>query len=95
MSATTARAQGGDRPITAHTRSIGHLDIVYDDLPIFKVWHLEHRPAVVIGMDVLGTVDALILDYRRAHVYIMPYHPPGVEVTQTDSLGSLIGGGGP
>ena len=75
--------------------AIGHLNIVYGDLPIFRVWHLEHRPAVVIGMDVLGTVDALILDYRRAHVYVMPYHPPGVEVTQTDSLGSLIGGGGP
>ena len=75
--------------------AIGHLNIVYGNLPIFKVWHLEHQPAVVIGMDVLGTVDALILDYRRAHVYIMPYHRSGVEVMQTDALGSMIDGGGP
>ena len=74
---------------------IRHLNIVYDDLPIFKVWHLEYRPALVIGMDVLGTVDALILDYHRSHVYLMPRRPAGVEVIQADPFSLLHGGGGP
>ncbi len=74
--------------------AIGDLDIVYGNIPIFKVWHLEDRPAVVIGMDVLGTVDGLILDYRRPHVYILPHRPSGVEVQQTYSpLGSPLPGG--
>jgi predicted aspartyl protease len=74
--------------------AIGRLDIVYGDIPIFKVWNLEDRPAVVIGMDVLGTVDGLILDYRRAHVYILPHRGQGVQVMQTYSpLGSPLPGG--
>lgn len=74
--------------------AIGRLNIVYGDIPIFKVWHLQSRPAVVIGMDVLGTVNALILDYRRAHVYILPHRPSGVEVTRTySSFGSPLPGG--
>lgn len=62
--------------------AIGHLDIVYGNVSIFKVWHLERQPAVVIGMDVLGTVSALVLDYRRARVYILPHRPQGVELVQ-------------
>ena len=74
--------------------AIGRLDIVYGNIPIFRIWHLEDRPAVVIGMDVLGTVDGLILDYRRAHVYILPHREQGVQVMQTYSpLGSPLPGG--
>ncbi|MHB1871013.1 MAG: aspartyl protease family protein [Steroidobacteraceae bacterium] len=74
--------------------AIGRLDIVFGDIPIFKVWHLDDRPAVVIGMDVLGTVDGLILDYRRARVYILPNRGQGVQVMQTYSpLGSPLPGG--
>jgi predicted aspartyl protease len=46
--------------------------IVYSDIPIFKIWHLDSRPALIIGMNVLGSVDALILDYPRALVYLRP-----------------------
>lgn len=46
--------------------------IVYSDIPIFKIWHLDSRPALIIGMNVLGSVDALILDYPRAQVYLRP-----------------------
>ena len=56
--------------------AIEHLRIVYADIPIFREWHLESRPAVIIGMDVLGSVDALVLDYPRASVYILPAPPP-------------------
>lgn len=48
------------------------LGIVYSDIPIFKIWHLDSRPALIIGMNVLGSVDALVLDYPRAQVYLRP-----------------------
>lgn len=63
--------------------AIGDLDIVYGNVSIFRTWHLENRPAVIIGMDVLGTVDGLILDYRHPRVFILPHHGPGVKVERT------------
>jgi predicted aspartyl protease len=35
------------------------------DVNIFKQWKLTREPAVLIGMDVLGLLDTLIIDYRR------------------------------
>lgn len=52
--------------------AIEHLAIVYADIPIFKVWHLDSRPALIIGMNVLSTVEVLALDYPRARVYMLP-----------------------
>lgn len=52
--------------------AIADLAIVYSDIPIFKIWHLDSRPALIIGMNVLDTVAALALDYRRARVYLLP-----------------------
>ena len=39
---------------------------------VFKLWNLEHEPAIVIGMDVLGTVDAIMVDYRRGELRVLP-----------------------
>ncbi|MDE2264121.1 MAG: aspartyl protease family protein, partial [Gammaproteobacteria bacterium] len=60
--------------------TIRSLSIIYSDIPIFKVWHLESKPAVIIGMDVLGTVDALVLDFGHPRIYMLPVEPDGVEV---------------
>lgn len=51
---------------------IANLAIVYSDIPIFRIWHLESQPALIVGMNVLGTVDELTLDYPRARVYLQP-----------------------
>ena len=39
--------------------------VTYVDVKIFKQWKLTTEPAVLIGMDVLGLLDTLIIDYRR------------------------------
>ena len=39
--------------------------ITYADVTIFKQWKLLSEPAILIGMDVLGLLDTLIIDYRR------------------------------
>ena len=56
--------------------AIQHLPIVYSDVPIFREWHLQRRPAVIIGTDVLSVADSLVLDYPRSRVYILPAPPP-------------------
>lgn len=61
--------------------AIRGLEIVYSDIPIFKIWHLDSQPALIIGMNVLGSVDALVLDYPRARVYMRPGAPKGLSST--------------
>jgi hypothetical protein len=43
--------------------------LVYGDFHIFKVWDMQDKPAMIIGMDILGTVDALTIDFQRQEVY--------------------------
>jgi hypothetical protein len=39
--------------------------VTFSDLYIFKQWRLTSEPAILIGMDTLGLLDTLIIDYRR------------------------------
>jgi hypothetical protein len=57
-------------PITLGAATLTDVSVVYGDFHIFKVWDLEHRPALLIGMDVLGTVGAIVLDYSRRDLYL-------------------------
>ena len=73
--------------------AIRNLTIVYSDIPIFKVWRLDSRPAIIIGMNVLGTVDAMVLDYPRARLYLLPKPPPGqTTVREKDVFFPWLGG---
>ena len=39
--------------------------ITYGEVRIFEHWQLTREPTLLIGMDALGLLDALIIDYRR------------------------------
>jgi hypothetical protein len=56
---------------------IASLEVTFADLNIFRVWELEHQPALVIGMDALGTAKTLLFDYKRAELLIRPYKETG------------------
>jgi len=51
---------------------IGNAVLVYGDFPIFEVWGLTKRPVIILGMDVLGTVDAFSIDFRHAEIGVAP-----------------------
>ena len=65
----TMAVQGGEMfvspPIVLGGIEIRGARITYGEMPIFEHWHLAHEPAILIGMDALGLLDALIIDYRR------------------------------
>jgi hypothetical protein len=44
--------------------------ILFSDLYIFEHWKLESKPAVLIGMDVLGILDTLVIDYSLGELQI-------------------------
>ena len=46
------------------------VDLIYGDFHIFKLWKLEQTPAIILGMDVLGTVNALGFDFRHHALYV-------------------------
>lgn len=46
------------------------VDLIYGDFHIFKLWKLEQTPAIILGMDVLGTVNALGFDFRHHNLYV-------------------------
>ena len=44
--------------------------VVYGDFHIFDVWKMSSEPTLIIGMDVLGAVRALAIDFQRSELYI-------------------------
>ncbi|MBW4050359.1 MAG: hypothetical protein HIU85_02695 [Proteobacteria bacterium] len=62
---------------------IGKPVLVFGDFPIFDTWGLTRQPAIILGMDVLGTVNAFSIDFRYAElnlaasqVYYAEAHEP-------------------
>lgn len=49
---------------------VSNAHITFVDLYIFRHWRLTDEPAIMLGMDVLGVLDTLILDYRRKEMQI-------------------------
>jgi predicted aspartyl protease len=46
--------------------------VTFGDMHIFDLWKLGDEPALVIGMDILGLIDTLVIDYRRRELHIRP-----------------------
>ena len=56
--------------IIAGSLLVSGAHINFADLFIFEHWKLDQRPSILIGMDVLGVLDTLIIDYRRRELQI-------------------------
>lgn len=51
---------------------IKDVTVIYGDIHVFTLWDLEETPALLLGMDVLGTLKTLIIDYRRKELQLLP-----------------------
>lgn len=64
----TTHVQGGEMfespPIALGGIEISGARITYGEVRIFEHWHLTREPTLLIGMDALGLLDELIIDYR-------------------------------
>jgi hypothetical protein len=49
---------------------IRYRDVTFGDMHIFEHWHLTSEPVMLIGMDALGLLDTLIIDYRRHELQV-------------------------
>ena len=56
--------------ISIDTLRITDVHIVYGDFHIFKIWDMQNKPAMILGMDILGTVSSLNIDFKNQAVYL-------------------------
>jgi predicted aspartyl protease len=47
---------------------IDNVPIIYGDIHVFKMWDLQEQPALLVGMDILGSLERLVIDYRREEI---------------------------
>ncbi len=52
-------------PIQFGPIDINTYRMTFADMKIFEYWKLTQEPTLLIGMDALGLLDTLIIDYRR------------------------------
>jgi predicted aspartyl protease len=48
--------------------TLSNLEVIFADFHVFKLWELDQEPALLIGMDMLGVLERLVIDYRRNEV---------------------------
>jgi hypothetical protein len=74
ITGATLDVQRGDRmvtpPITIGGIVIRGARITTGDLHIFQHWKQIKGPTILLGMDVLGMFDTLIIDYRRREIHV-------------------------
>jgi predicted aspartyl protease len=58
------------RQVTLDTLRITNLTVTFGNFYIFKIWNLQSQPALLIGMDMIGTLDTFGVDYLRREVQI-------------------------
>jgi len=47
---------------------LGNVQVSYADMHVFKIWGLEDKPALVLGMDLLMQFEQVALDFGRSTV---------------------------
>jgi predicted aspartyl protease len=55
------------------TADISNLQVIFGDYGVFKTWGLEGKPALLLGMDVLGSLAYFSIDYHRAELQMLPW----------------------
>ncbi len=56
--------------ITMDKTVFRHVVVAFGNFHIFDVWGLSDEPALIIGMDVLGAMEALSIDFRLAEIHV-------------------------
>ncbi len=57
--------------------SVKDLEVTFGDFSVFHAWDLADEPALLIGMDVLGTLAELNIDYPRQELQLRTRYTGG------------------
>jgi predicted aspartyl protease len=57
-------------PVDIGGIKITGMRVTFGDLYIFNAWKLTKEPALLIGMDVIGVFDAVVIDYKLKELHL-------------------------
>lgn len=57
-------------PVDIGGIKITGMQVTFGDLYIFEAWKLTSKPALLIGMDVIGVFDSVVIDYRLKELHL-------------------------
>jgi hypothetical protein len=57
-------------PIHIGDLMLRNVRITFADTYIFEQWKLAREPAILIGMDVVGSLEALVIDYKMQELQL-------------------------
>ncbi len=80
--------------ITIGEARLRNVPVTFSDLYIFSLWGLAGEPALILGMDVLGTMQKFVVDYGRREFQIKAYPQTGAELDRclSGNCGSRLKG---
>jgi len=55
--------------------TISGVHVLFGDMYLFQHYHLTDKPVLLIGMDLLGSFDVLIIDYRMRQMMVRLSRP--------------------
>ena len=58
------------RSLQIGTVQVSNLHLTFGDMFIFEHWKMTREPAMLIGMDIIGSFDVLVIDYRKKELQI-------------------------
>jgi predicted aspartyl protease len=74
ITGVTLDVQSGDNvpapPIEMGGLTINGVHITFGDMYLFQHWHMTEKPVLLLGMDLLGSFDTLVIDYRMKALQI-------------------------
>lgn len=70
------------REATIGDMTLSNLEVIFADFHVFKLWGLDKQPALLIGMDMLGVLERLVIDYRRNEVSMYGERAASVRTVQ-------------
>lgn len=51
---------------------VSDIDVTFGHFDVFRLWQMEDEPALLVGMDLLGAANGLMIDYKRSELRILP-----------------------
>lgn len=57
-------------PVNIEGVTIRGMRVTFGDIHIFDAWKLTEEPALLVGMDIIGLLEQLVIDYKRRELHL-------------------------
>ena len=57
-------------PVSIGSVTVQGMRVTFGDLYIFDAWKMTDYPALLIGMDIIGLLDSMVIDYKRKELHL-------------------------